>query len=61
MVAVTRMPAALVCLTNPMAIRRSLADELYAALSPTKTVMSRLLFLHSREPISSVWVTNVEL
>lgn len=58
MVAVARMPTAFVRLTNPMAVCRSLADQLYAALSPTKTVMSRLLRLCSREPISSVWITN---
>jgi len=66
MVAVARMSAAFIRLTDLMAICRSFANQLYAALSPTKTVMSRLFFyaavFYAAEHLfPSVWVINVEL
>lgn len=42
-VAVAGVLAALVRPANSVAIRRALADRLYATLSPTETVMPRLL------------------
>jgi hypothetical protein len=42
MVAITGMPAAFIRLANPVAIRCTFIDQLYAALSSTETVMSQL-------------------
>jgi len=42
MVAIAGMYTAFIRLVNPMAIRCTLTDQFYAALSSTETVMSQL-------------------